>query len=392
MKAPTAVLILLLAFALLFSLGCAQQAKSPQVNEEAQEQGNASSMNAREAEEQPCSSGNVLQKDECFASLAKKSMDQKYCRNIYSIDKLDECYFLFAGSDLEACKKISNPQMKWNCLLANAKMEKSEEICRLIENDSMRAECLKAVLPPCMLILDESKRALCFAVEKGNPSLCTNDWCLFEYAKNKTDPSACGLISQEFARYACTAIVKGEISICSLSEKEPLRDACYMNYSIETGTPSGCDLATAGSSYANSCYLHFAVKYNDAKYCKKPLQEGQRDECYSDFAKLTANASACSKVINTLNKLGCYRAAAIWNRMPSLCNDIETAIGMRDCYAASILYVDAGPLPSDCKNVKNDDWRNKCYYIAAIKENNGTYCEFASDGPDKEECNKIFKK
>ena len=390
MKAPLAIAISILVFALLFSFGCTQP-KTPEVNVTQPElitTPNASNNSTAQA--QPCTGGNIVQNDECFISYARANGDSKYCQNIYSIEKIDACYAIFANGSLDICKKIVNPGMRWGCLYANAVREKSDATCKLIENDTVRADCLKATVPPCMLIMDGGQRALCLALETGNYSLCTTDACLAAYAQNKSSINACGGITAEFYRYACAAIAKNDVTLCMQAAQSPVQDACLENASIALGNPNGCDLATPGSSYANGCYLHFALEYNDPTYCRKPYQEEQRDQCYSDYANLTANISTCPKIINSLNRIVCYRIAAIGNRMPSLCNNIGTNSNMNDCYAASILYQDAGPVPSDCPNVADSGWKNKCYLYAAIKTNNGALCAFISEGPDKQDCNNLF--
>jgi len=390
MKAPIAIVISVLVLMLAFSVGCAQQNK-PAVNETAPP-AVVAPVNETLAQAQPCSSGNVVQKDACFLALAKTEMNPQICQNVYSIEQMDECYSIFAGTDLAICKKITNADRKWECLFANAKREKSDEICKLIENDAKRAECLKVVVPPCMLIMDENARGLCLALEKNDYSLCTSDWCLAEYARVKQTDTPCGGIKLEYYRYACAAIAKDDISICKQAKQTPVQDACIENVSKATNMPSYCGLGTPGTSYTNNCYLYFAVKNNDPTYCRKPAAEEQRDQCYTDFANRTANISVCPKIINSLNRIVCYRIAAIGNRMPSLCNGMGIEFNMRDCYAASILYIDAGPLASDCQNVAIVDWKNKCYLRAAIKANNGTLCSFVGEGPDKLDCENLFGK
>lgn len=392
MKAFPLAILAMLAISLLFAFGCAQQKNPPVVGPEQPPVPTVQNETRPAPSPQPCSSGNVVQKDECFSTFAKSEGDVKYCQNIYSVETMDSCYAFFANSSLEACKKITDAQTRFGCLYANALKAKSDVICKLIENDRLRADCLKDVVPPCMLIMDENKRSLCLALEKGDASVCWNDWCFLEYAKNRTDANACGGIKAEFYRYACAAIAKNDVMLCKLAAQSPVQDACIENASIALGSPEGCDLATPGSSYANGCHLYFAVENNDSKYCRKPAQEEQRDQCYSDFANRTADISACPKIINSLNRIVCYRIAAIGNRMPSLCNQIGTNTNMRDCYAASTLYVDAGPVPSDCQDVADGDWRNKCYLRAAIKTANATLCTFVGDGPDKGDCEDIFGK
>ena len=175
MKAFSLALAALLAITLVFAFGCTQQNNPPVVEPVQQAVNTTPNATVQEPPTQPCSSGNVVQKDECFYTLAKSKGESSYCQNIYSIGTMDSCYAFFANSSLDTCKKITDAQMRFGCLYANAMGAKSDEICKLIENDALRADCLKNVVPPCMLILDASGRALCLALEKGDAGLCTDD-------------------------------------------------------------------------------------------------------------------------------------------------------------------------------------------------------------------------
>jgi|GEM_PF-730853 len=391
MKAFSLVLVAFVSLSLLLFSGCTQKNQEPTVNETPVVQPPAPDANGTNlTPQQPCSSGNIVQKDECFAALAKSSSDPSVCVNIYSVEKLDDCYGYFSAGDIEVCKKVSNPEKRASCLTQNAVRAKSEELCSLIDNDDLRAGCLKQVVPPCMLLLDEDQRSLCFALEKNDSSRCSSDACLGGYAKNRSDVAACAKLSSLVGRFECIAVVQKTVESCKLADQAALRDSCVEQASIELGDLQGCDLATPGSDYANRCYLYFAVKQKDNTICRKPFQEEQRDACYSDYANETANVSSCLRVIETLNRIGCYRHAAIDNRLPSLCNDLGNSALMRDCYAASILYIDAGPVPSDCASVAEAGWKDKCYLRAAIKSNNGTYCSLIGEGPDKTDCSTLF--
>ncbi|MCX8198173.1 MAG: hypothetical protein N3F07_03200 [Candidatus Micrarchaeota archaeon] len=390
-------LLFAMALAILFA-GCAQEKTGEEMEKiEAEkpssaELENASNvMGASQAEQPPCSEGNVIQKDECFVALAKEKSDSGLCKRIYSIDRRDLCYAQFAEADLEACRKIHDAGKRADCLVKNAVRQKDDGICKEIGNDDARAECLRKVVPPCMLILNEDERDLCLALEKNDYTRCKSDFCFEGYAKNRSFAEACARISKPAEKFKCIALVEKSFFACRLSEQEAVRDSCIEEASKELDQQSGCDFATPGSKYANNCYLHFAVKNNDPAICRKILQERDQDWCYSRFASLKANATSCARVIESLNRISCYRNAAIENRMPSLCNGLGNSAWMRDCYAASILYIDAGPVPSDCKSVESNEWKNKCYLRAAIKSNNGTYCSFIEEGAaDRRDCEELF--
>lgn len=386
MKAFSLAILALLSFALLFSYGCAQQRNEAVVQEPPAVEPPASQTGA-----ELCGEGNIVQKDECFASLARSESDPEICRRIYSIEKLDACYASFAGMGQSICTKITDAGMKADCLLQNALRAKDEDICGLIENVGKRASCLEQVVPPCMLVADIEKRELCFALEKSDYTLCKADSCFEEYAKNKSDANACQLISAPVEKYSCIAIVGRSVALCGNDGflKSASKDSCVEKASKELGDVAGCGFATPGSEYSNRCYLHFAIEGGDMDICRKCHTEENRDSCYMGYALQAANVSSCPKVINSLNRIDCYFKAARGNRMPSLCNPIATFQERSSCQAAAI-NLDAGPLPSDCQFVNIVDWRNKCYYRVARSTYNSTLCGLMTPGPDKDSCNSLF--
>jgi len=339
----------------------------------------------------PCSAGNIVQNDNCFASLALEKSDVKYCRSIYSIDKLDACLSNFANSSLEICKQITSAGARFSCLTANAVREKSESICNMIDNTDAAASCLRMVLPPCMLISDESARSLCIALDKNDFSLCKDDACLSGFALNKSSETACGAITKQNDRYYCLALVKKSPAACLDAPLTPVQDSCIERVSGTLDDMFGCSLATIDSTYQNNCYMHFAVERGNAAICQQVASETSRDACYKNYSIGTATSDACPKVIESTNKVDCYFKAAKLNRKPSLCNPLWTKDLQNTCYSGAILYPAEGPLPSDCPDVSSTDWRDKCYYQAARSTYNSTLCGLMSDASsDKHNCESLF--
>jgi hypothetical protein len=374
--------------ALMLLFGCAQKPE-PTVNEPpAPPIAPANNGTALEPQA-PCTSGNVLQKDDCFLALAKSKSDPQLCKSIYSVEKLDACYAIFANSSLEACKKIIEGGIREGCLAQNAKRLKSEEVCGLIADVDKRQSCLAQILPRCML-LNIEKRALCSALEKNDYSLCANDTaCLEEYARNASDKNACYAISEDKDKYYCLAMLDGTAQTCREASLSAARDWCAEKTAIELGNVDGCDVATAGSDYRNNCYLYFAVKGKDSLICRKAAPEERRDDCFVNYSVQTQTVDACPKVAETLNRISCYYRAARENRMPSLCNPLQQEGQRRDCYSMGI-FNDAGPVVSDCQDVDSPDWKDKCFRTAASKTYNQTLCGFIRPGSDKDYCDNLF--
>lgn len=396
MKLLSLAILLALSSFMLFSFGCIQKPAEPSVVEPPVVEPPAANATVTE----PCSAGNIVQKDGCFASLAKSKSDPEICRNIYSVTTMDSCYAGFAYTDLEICKRITDKELRSVCLTTNAKRlnsEESEGICNLIDNAEARAACLKQVVPPCRLVLDPDQRALCVAYEKNDYTFCTSDYCFSQYAENRSDSNACNLINNSANRYSCFAVVKKDVGECKNAPLVPVQDYCVELASERLGNVNGCDLASAGSDYRNRCYLYFAVKERQGSTCNRAEPEfsvgsgTSKYWCYEQYASQAADVSVCPKILESQSRIGCYYTAAKKNRMPSLCNPLNNAAWMKDCYAGSILYVEGGPVASDCENVQDSTWKDKCYYKSALATVNGTLCGFITPGTsDKDSCDSAF--
>jgi len=379
--------LMVLSFILIFAFGCAQKSE-PAVQEPSAPVVEQPKANITEAQPAPCSTGNVVQKDECYLSLAKSKSDPQICMNIYSTEKLDGCYAIFANSSLELCKKITDAGVKADCLTQNAKAQKSEGICSLIVNMDRQKACLANIVPRCML-LNIEERSLCTALEKKDYTACDSDACLQAYALNTSDSNACGRITRENERLYCMALVDKTVETCNQASIAAMRDWCAQHAAETLDNLDGCGIATSGTGYSNDCYLYFAVKRGNSTTCRKASPEERRDDCYTNYSIQTKTVDACSKVVESLNKIGCYYKAARMNYMPSLCNPLGIESQRRDCYSMSILN-DVGPVASDCAGVDSLDWKDKCYGAAAGKSYNQTLCGFIRPGSDKDMCDSRF--
>ncbi|HIH18426.1 TPA: hypothetical protein HA225_00440 [Candidatus Micrarchaeota archaeon] len=396
MRAFPLVILAVLSIALLAAFGCIQKPSEivvvePPVVEPPKNNTTVAS---------PCSTGNIVQKDECFSSLAISKSDPELCRNVYSVEKVDSCYSHFAENNLEICKRISNAEQRTGCLTENAKRlnsTESESICNLIDNAESRAECLRQVVPPCRLVLDEMQRSLCIALEKNDYNYCSGDECFSKYAENTSDVNACSLISSPAEKYACIAVVKNDVGECKMAPLSPVQDYCVELSAKRLSNADGCDLATAGSDYRNRCYLDAAVRIGDGSVCARAEPEfsvgggTSRNWCYMEYASRKGDVSVCPKVLESQNRIGCYYTAAKKNRMPSLCNSLGNEAWMRDCYSGSILYSEGGPVPSDCESVLDSIWKDKCYYKAALSTANSSLCVFITPWTsDSDSCDSAF--
>ncbi|MCX6770370.1 MAG: hypothetical protein NT051_06915 [Candidatus Micrarchaeota archaeon] len=380
------VLLAISVVLVLALFGCVQKPSQTIVNEPAPAEQNVSAAPVTPVSS--CASGNILQKDACFVSLAKQKGDPLVCKSIYSIETYDECLFQFSSS-LDVCKEISDSKLRTDCLTKIAVTEKSESICNQISNLTDRLACLRQVLPPCMLATEGDARDLCFALEKSDFTECKSNACFVSYALNRSSTDACLLVSPELEEWICRARVANSTAVCKGASQIAIQDACIESVSETLNDLTGCDLGTSGSTYRNSCYNYFAVAFSNMDICKMTATEHARDDCYKNYSVQVANATACGKIVESLNRQSCYYSSSFANMMPSLCNDLPTLSMKGDCYARSI-FSTAGPVSYDCFSVDNADWKDKCFYAAAKAENNGALCLHMSPGSEQDECKRLL--
>ncbi|MCX8197132.1 MAG: hypothetical protein N3G80_02345 [Candidatus Micrarchaeota archaeon] len=379
------VLLAILFFSLL---GCAQK-PSAQLEEPKAEPIPNMTQNQTPTTSELCH-GNIVQKDECYLSLAEAKADPQLCKRIYAIDKMDECYFLFANSSIQYCDMISSKEMKEACLMQNAIRLKDEKVCQRIQDSQKRTECLSKILPHCLL-LNIEERPLCLALEKKDYTECQGGFdCLLAYAKNTSDLRACYAAKEEKERLLCLAIVKNSADECMQAKLESVKDWCALAASKEIGDVEGCQLITKGTSYSNECYQFFAIKMQDSRICLKAAPEEKRDECFVNYAARTKNVSACSRVIESLAKISCYYKAARENGMPSLCNPLETGRLRQECYSLSIFGA-VVPQPADCFYVESIEWKDKCFKEAAVRTANKSLCQQILGSEDRKDCESSFE-
>ncbi|MEM4348113.1 MAG: hypothetical protein QXN37_00925 [Candidatus Anstonellaceae archaeon] len=380
---------IILLVVLFLAFGCVQQQTQLQVSEQPQIMpANETKIQNQTKVEEICT-GNIVQKDGCYLELAAKEKNPEWCKQIYSVDKTDVCYSMFANESMQYCEKVLQKELREICLTENAKKLKDEKICLRIEDAKKRASCLEQILPHCML-LNVEERPLCFALEKKDYMECQGDFaCLLAYARNTSDQAACYAMKEERERYFCLAVIKQDPSVCTQASLAAIKDWCVQKSAEELDRIEACDLITAGTIYMDGCYFYFAAKKKDSTICMKASREEKRDECLINYAISTSDSSVCKNVIESTARISCYYKSAKENRMPSLCNPLSTGQLKRECYSLSI-FSEYGPLASDCYFVENQEWKDKCFREAAIKSSNASLCDMISPGSDKDYCEDIL--
>ncbi len=335
---------------------------------------------------EPCSSGTILDKDDCFAALASTSGKSDWCNSIYSTGKKDVCIYGFAKTNGELCGNLFSSALRADCYTNYAKAKGDYKLCDLVGDSQKRQECLKALSPPCSFETDEFARGACLSLAKSDPNYCRDSSCLINYAKNKSDEPACALISgtEAASRYACIAVAKSNADECSKTSNSIIGDFCYQIYALYQNDLGACDLGTLGSPYRNGCYVYFANKRLDSSVCKKPYPETEKDQCYLNYSVAQDSPSTCEKVINSLVRNKCYITTAKANANPTACIGLLTK-DRQTCY--NIVFTGPGVSnPSYCAAIGDSFWMDKCYINAAANTLNSSICNSVQDPDQKKKC------
>lgn len=341
---------------------------------------------------EPCTTGSILQKDECFLNLAKSKGSVSYCDSIYSADKRDECIFGFAKSDGKLCDRLFASSYRSDCFLAYARAKGDFQICSKIGNDSARAACLKELSPACSFETDEVAKGRCLAFNKSDYTFCKDTECKIDFAFSSREDGACNLLPENelAARYACFALARNSTSWCARAgEKLAVSDYCYQIFALKAKDVGVCDLGSEGSQYRNSCYLTFALNGSNPTLCKNPAPEEARDDCYLNYSVSKNEVAVCENVINSLNRAKCYIYTAKANGNPAACNKLQFGT-LEPCMVQVLSNIGLGS-PDYCKDVADSLWKDKCYVVAAEKFRNQTLCAFVSDTDQIAKCNAPFK-
>lgn len=333
-----------------------------------------------------CASGSILDKDDCFSSLASSSGSIDWCSHIYSTDTKDACVYKFAQSNGTLCSRIFGSALRSDCYSADAKAKRDFKLCELVGDEVKRAACLRELTPPCLLLPEGDARSTCLAIEKSDYSVCGGTECILAYALNKSDSAACGQIpaTEPAAKAACNAIARHDASYCERDGNSVVADYCYQIYAKRTDTLAACDLATLGSPYRNDCYNYFASKMLDQTICKKAAPEELRDQCYMNYSITTSSPQACEKVINSLNRAKCYITTAKVNGNPAACLGLYYQ-DRKNCY--NIVFSGTGVSnPAYCAQIDDSLWKDKCYINAAEIFKNASLCKFVIDPDQNAKC------
>jgi len=301
--------------------------------------------------------------------------------------EIDFIFFIMAVSLLMfACvgfeKQIEKPNAVLPAPVVNTTENTEEEI----------EEYEEIILSDLCKGLYGTQKKICLAIYENNFSICENQECLIEFAKNKSSEDACNQIETESYKYYCLSIIKGTEQ-CLLAKSENGKNKCLADYANYTGEENLCTKITEeNGEFKKQCYLSIAIKELNCTKCKfNTLGESAlKDECRRDYAKITGDTSCCSDLWSKSWENDCYRQAAFDNGKAYLCNDIENNYHRWQCYQG--VFNTGNPKEiEECKKISNEEWIGKCITNLAVLQNNSNLCTEITTEQEKRNCQIKFE-
>jgi hypothetical protein len=314
----------------------------------------------------------------CLYQKAVASGNPAMCSNL-STASAQQCYEAMSNVSLAACEAVADGAEKQSCITSFAVAGDNLSLCGLAANSTA---CRFAV-DPCAGAADPD---LCGALAKSEPSLCDSDTsCILNYSIEKGSASSCNLISDTVVATACAAAAKNQDECDGLSSQAQ-QDYCHELYAIYTDNYSICSLISSGSSYSLGCLSSFAASMHDLSICNADsLAFNNLWACYTNYSLSTGDLSGCEQIASlaTTSFYTCVSGYANTFGDPAACNIInttrpDTTLAERDtCYQGTILTYNSNLNSSDCAGVLDPDWQNECYVEAAILQNDSSICDHA---------------
>lgn len=393
----------LAAFALFFS-GCTgpQQPQQPGQNSSQNDTvywppsagNNTSSGSGTVTSMSPCSDEpNVISKDSCLVKLASDSKNSTLCSYIYSNDQKDKCLSYFEDGSSEYCGKYSGADYKSLCLYNFAMASQAMSNCNLVDNSTLRQECLDKLAPTCESQPSAYLVAKCKAFKDVNPALCPDSACIYALAKNQSDASMCDSLnssSSDAIGISCRSYATGS-DLCSGISNKVVRDYCYELWAESSLNVGMCSQASTDFGYRQKCLLNISIITMDYKPCLKNPSSLDADDCLVQYASLTGDTSGCTSIDSyaetARNK--CYNLAAQTAKKASICNNIDVYTWRVTCYSGLIQAGQKLDL-NDCALISDTAWNERCLTTLAYQTQNATVCDFIRDTSSVQGCKAQF--
>lgn len=342
-------------------------------------------------------------KVECLIKRAYDNNNLNDCELIKTTENIENkeinyqnCILKISELNYSYCLNL-NESERDSCLRASAE-KFGDDACKLINNQSLRSECLlRNYDVECRKINDSYERNICDAIKKKNSSSCElmpsqlqKDECYMNYSLTfMTDE--CGKISSEGIRTACKSIVLNNLQ-CGLIELDQVKDYCYKYYAIYSSSCSWCNVIGTVTE-KDDCYKRCSIRAQTSSFCNQLSTETNRDNCYWNYAIAKNDVQSCDKIKLIMLKKNCVQNVAKSNLMPSECEILLNTTSLSgkevaDCYLQVIATNNV--TFENCMKMNDGYYKDQCIYMAIKRDKLATdYCAYILDSALRKECEKL---
>lgn len=361
-----------------------------------------------------CNALEVLDKEECFKSVAAAAGSIEACMRIGDSNAASDCIksIAYAENSVEDCGKITVKEKRDECIDHVARAKNDYSLCKGIAGILLRDKCIKSI------ILAKNNAALCKDIGPsyegaylkdncyislvGEIKECLNltdksreGECIAKATNSTLDENSCTSFKQEFVNDCIykTAILKGDYAFClKIGESDEISSQNCLNELMNSGKTSAqmCSYF-ADRQKRDSCYLGIAVARSDIAACSLLSERDNRNSCISGIAIGLNDANICAKIQNSESELDyCYTEIAVKKIDPEICKknvwrtdyskcNARIADGMNHYELCETIT--AGPYPTVQEAI------NDCYYEYAKLSGDKTVCANIKNLEQRNWCN-----
>ncbi len=324
--------------------------------------------------------------DDCLLEKALSEKDPRYCDWLVNYSLKDGCYESIADENLDACLKVENETIFQNCIMIHANKTANESVCDNLDEDT--ALMCKQQFEPCYYYFDTEFR-ICMALSHESLSYCENDNdCLLNYSIETGNASLCDMISEKARRTACKSVYEGRDLCADITSSVSKKEYCWQLYAILTDNKLICTQIVTESQYALSCYSYFAAKTHDLGFCRQgPLELNDLWDCYIYYSLTTGDMGGCDAIdrLASTHMFECYFEFAKKYGNPHACDFMDNPRYARTCYGGSIIN-NTNLNYSYCADVAEEVWKNKCYTESAKVYRDISICDFIEKELERKIC------
>ncbi len=325
--------------------------------------------------------------DDCLLEKALAEKDTRYCEWMSNFSLTLACYETIAFDNFDACLKVENESLLYDCIVDYANKTGNISICDYLiwEDEALRC---KQTFDPCYYY-NGTEQKICLALSHEDVSYCENDnLCLMNYSLETGNSSMCEEISLAAERQACRSYFAGT-DMCDDLEAQAERYYCWQLYAIMSDNKLICtQIETVDGPYAVDCFSYFAAKTNDLDFCKQgPLELNDLWDCYISYSLITGDLAGCDKInrLASTHMFECYYEYAKKYGNPHACDLMDDPRYAKTCYVGSIMN-NTNLNFIYCADIDQEVWKNKCYTESAKLNEDISICNFITPEPEREIC------